>query len=57
MDEHTKTAKPNTEMVGYGNPPEHSRSNRPIRRSPGPPERHTQSGHGSRPDIAPEGND
>ena len=25
MDEHTKTAKPNTEMVGYSNPPEHTR--------------------------------
>jgi hypothetical protein len=25
MDEHTKTAKPNTERVGYGNPPQRTR--------------------------------
>ena len=25
MDEHTKTAKPNAERVGYSNPPEHTR--------------------------------
>jgi uncharacterized protein DUF5681 len=28
MDEHTKTAKPNTEPVGYSNPPEHTRFKR-----------------------------
>lgn len=25
VDEHTKTAKPNTERVGYSNPPKHTR--------------------------------